>query len=201
MTMPAAWMRVAGVVAASILALIALVIHEQLAVAGGTEITMAMQPVDPQALLSGNYVAIQLDEPLPIGQACPPGATSGVMPSTNLGTRPGHWVALAPRGGTWSAVGVATTREAALKLAPLVAQGDAYCVPSVPDTPGSVQTDLGVTRVSFSQAEAQRIADLAGRPAASGGGVVLALMSIGTDGKARMKGLVVNGQRTEIRWY
>lgn len=201
MKAPAAWMRIVAVAAASVLAIVVLVIHEQLAVAGGTEIAMAMQPVDPQALLSGNYVAIQLSEPLAIGQACPPGAVSGVMPSTNLGTRPGRWVALAPRGGTWSAVGVATTRDAALKLAPLVAQGDVYCVPSVPDTPGSVATDLGVSRVSLSQAEAQRVSNLAARPAASGGGVVLALMSIGTDGTARMKGLIVNGQRMEIRWY
>jgi hypothetical protein len=200
LTAPAAWLRVAGVAVASVLALVVAVIHEQLALAGGTEIAMAMQPADPQALLSGSYVAIALNEPLPVGQACPPGATTGVMPSPDLAARPGHWVALAPRGATWSAVGEAQTREAALKLAPLVAQGDVYCAPSVPDTPGAVATDLGVTRVSLSQAEAQRVSALAASPTAAGGGV-LALMSIGADGRARMKGLIVNGQRTELRWY
>jgi hypothetical protein len=196
--MPAAWIRVVAVMAASVLGLIAVVVHEGLAIASGTEITMAMQPVDPQALLSGNYVTVALNETLPTGQACPPGATTGVFPDPQLVAQPDHWVALARRGAVWSTVGVASTREAALRLAPLAAHGDAYCMISTPDQPGAVATDLGVTRVSLSQAEAQRISDLVSRPA---GGGVLALMSIGTDGKARMKGLVVNGQRIEPRWY
>jgi hypothetical protein len=201
MTMPPAWMRVVAVMAACVLALIATVVQQELVVAGGAEITMAMQPVDPQALLSGNYVVVALNEPLPAGQACPPGATTGVALSPTLAPQPSHWVALAQRGRVWSTVGVASSRAAALRMAPLVAHGDAYCMTPVPDVPGAVSTDLGVTRVSLSQAEAQRVADLVSRPAAAGGGAVLALMSIGEDGKARMKGLVVNGQRMEIRWY
>jgi len=201
MIMPAAWIRVVGVMVASVLALVILVIHEGLVVASGTEITMAMQPVDPQALLSGNYVTVELNEALPAGQACPPGATTGVFPDPQLIPQPDHWVALARRGAVWSTVGVASSRVAALRLAPLAAQGDAYCLISTPDQPGAVSTALGVTRVSLSQAEAQRVSDLVARPAAGGAGAVLALMSIGSDGKARMKGLVVNGQRMEIRWY
>jgi hypothetical protein len=199
--MPAAWIRILAVAVLTVLALIGLVVHEQIARDAGTEIRMAMQPVDPQSLLSGAYVEVSPTESLPVGQPCPPGATEGPPPPTDLGQRPSHWLALARRGDTWSVAGVADTQAAAARFAPLTARGDAYCIALAPDTPGSVTADLGVDRVSLSQAEATHVSELVARPVAQGGGTVQALISIGADGQARMKGLVVNGQRMELTWY
>jgi hypothetical protein len=199
--MPAAWIRILAVAGLTVLALVGIVVHEQMARDAGVEIRMAMQPVDPQALLSGAYVEVSPTEALPVGQPCPPGATQGVFPSANLGQRPSHWVGLAQHGDTWSVAGVADTQAAAAKFAPLTARGDAYCIIAVPDAPGSVTTELGVDRVSLSQDEATHISELVARPVAQGGGTVQALISIGADGQARMKGLVVNGQRLELTWY
>jgi hypothetical protein len=197
--MPAAWIRILAVAAITVLALVGLVVHEQLARDAGAEIRMAMEPVDPQALLSGAYVEVSPTDVLPVGQACPPGATEGVFPGANLGQRPAHWLALAQHGATWSVAGVAETREAAARFAPLTTRGDAYCIAAVPDAPGSVTAELGVDRVSLSQDEAKRISALVDTP--TGPRPVQALISIGADGQARMKGLVVNGQRLELTWY
>jgi len=203
MTLPPTWMRILAVALAAIAGLVALVAYEETARAEGTEITMAMDPVDPQALLSGHYVQVGLNETLPPGQPCPPGATTGVFPNPypTLANRMDHWVALARNAGHYSVAGVAETRAAALRFAPLVAEGDAYCQVSAPTAPGSVATNLGVDRVSLSQAEAQRIADLTATTLTHQGGPVLALLSIGQDGHARLKGLVANGQRIEPSWY
>jgi hypothetical protein len=203
MTLPPAWLRILAVAAAAVLGLIALVAYEQWARAGGTEVAMTMDPVDPQSLLSGHYVTVSLNEALPAGAPCPPGATSGALPNPypTLANRTGLWVALARNAGHYSVAGVAQTREAAAKFAPLVVQGDAYCEISAPTAPGAVSANLGIERVSLSQADAQRITDLTTTTLTHQGGPVLALLSIGQDGKARMKGLVANGQRIVPSWY
>jgi hypothetical protein len=197
--MPPAWMRILGVAAASILALVVLVVHEGLARDAGTEIVMPMQPVDPQALLSGHYVAVSLSEPLAAGQACPPGAETGVLPTFDPTLRKPRWVALAPGGGHSRVVGVADTQAAARRFSALTAHGDAYCVPTVPDTGGSVATWLGVDRFYLDQADAQRVA-AAMSPTSEGPAPVLAIISVGADGRARMKGVTVGAQRIAPGW-
>jgi hypothetical protein len=199
--MPAAWIRILAVAALSIAALAGLVIYEGVARDTGTELVMPMQPVDPQALLSGHYVVITLSDPLPSGAACPPGAQTGVLPSFDPSMRRDRWVALTPGAGHARVAGVADTQAAASRYAPLTAHGDAYCVPNAPpDATGYVATALGVDRFYLSQAEAERIA--AGMSPSSEHPVpTSAIVSIGRDGRARMKGLVVGAQRIAPGWY
>lgn len=198
--MPPAWMRILAVAAVSVLALVALVVREGMARDAGAEVVMLMQPVDPQSLLSGHYVAIGLQEQLGAGQACPPGVETGILPNFDPSMRKPRWVALATSGGHARVAGVADTQGAARRFAPLTARGDAYCVESVPDAQGFVATWLGVDRFHLDQAEAQRIS-AAISPTSEGPAPVAAILSIGDDRRARMKGLTVGAQRIAPGWY
>jgi uncharacterized membrane-anchored protein len=198
--MPPAWMRILGVAALSVLALVALVVHEGLALDAGTEIIMPMQPVDPQSMLSGHYVALDLSAPLTPGQDCPPGAETGILSNFDASMRKPRWVALTTAAGVTRVAGVADTQAAAKRFAPLTAAGDAYCVASVPDAPGFVQTWLGVDRYHVDQAAAQRIAD-AMSPTSEHPIPVTAVMSVDAGGHTRMKGLTLGGKRFTPSWY
>lgn len=198
--MPPAWIRILAVAALSLIALVGLVVHEGLARDAGTEIVMQMQPVDPQSLLSGHYVVISLQEQLGAGQACPPGAETGILPNFDPSMRKPRWVALAVAAGHARVAGVADTQGQAKRFASLTAPGDAYCVASVPDAPGFVATWLGVDRFHLNQAEATRTAS-AMSPSSGAPAPVSAILSIGGDGRTRMKGLVVGGQRIAPSWY
>ena len=73
-------------------------------------------------------------------------------------------------------------------------------MPNVPDTTGFVATWLGVDRFYLSQADAQRVA--AAMSATSEAPIpVSAIISIGPDGRARMKGVMVGTQRIAPGWY
>ena len=198
--MPAAWIRILAVAVLSVAALIGLVVHEGLARDAGTEVVMPMQPVDPQSLLSGHYVAISLQEQLGPGQACPPGAQTGILPNFDASMRRPRWVALAQAGAHARVAGVADTQARARRFGSLTAPGDAYCVASVPDAPGYVATWLGVDRFHLDQAEAQRVA-AAMSPTSDQPAPVAAILSIGGDGRARMKGVIVGTQRIAPNWY
>jgi hypothetical protein len=198
--MPAAWIRILVVAALSVAALVGLVVHEGIALGAGTEIVMPMQPVDPQSLLSGHYVALDITEPLGAGQSCPPGAETGWQPSFDASMRKPRWVALGPGGGHTRVMGVADTRAAAQRFAPMTAHGDAYCVASVPDAAGSVSAWLGVDRFHLDQADAERIAD-AISPTSEHPIPVSAILSVAADGRTRVKGLMVGGRRIAPGWF
>ena len=198
--MPPAWIRILAVAVLSVAALIGLVVHEGVALGAGTEIVMPMQPVDPQSLLSGHYVALDLSEPLAAGQSCPPGAETGIQPNFDPSMRKPRWVALGPGGGHTRVVGAADTQGAAQRFSPTTARGDAYCVPSVPDSPGFVATWLGVDRFHLDQAEAERVAS-AMSPTSDHPIPVAAILSVAGDGRTRVKGLTVGAQRITPGWY
>jgi hypothetical protein len=198
--MPPAWIRIVAVAALSVVALIGLVVHEGLARDAGTEVVMPMQPVDPQSLLSGHYVALGLQEQLAPGEGCPPGAETGILPNFDASMRKPRWVALAPAGGHARVAGVGDTQAQARRFAPLTAPGDAYCVASVPDAQGFVQTWLGVDRFHLNEAEATRIAS-AMSPTSDAPAPVAAILSIGADGRTRVKGVVIGAQRIAPGWY
>jgi hypothetical protein len=204
--MPGAPVRILAVAMLAVVALVALAIWESYARAGGVEVILRMERVDPRALLSGHYVAIDTTEPLTVGQTCPPGSdvSDPAPPPGWSGSGPQLWIALARRGDHFSAVGASSDRAAAARLAPLLVRGRAYCSTPVPASgdvegrPGALTLRLGIDRFYANQAEATRISGLVSpAPGADSTGEVAAIVSIGRDGRARLKGLLVQGRRVE----
>lgn len=194
---PGPALRISMVAAIAVLGLIGLVMYESAERASGTEAILRMQVVDPRNLLSGNYVAIKLQEQLAPGQACPPGMSARDYTDSTPG--PLQWIALAPQGDHFVAVGAGQDRTAAARFAPLVVRGRPMCTQLVGGaTPASVALDLGVEAFYASQAEAQRISGVAASCLPGADCPVAAIVSIGRDGRARLKGLMVNGQRIEM---
>lgn len=182
-------------------ALIALVVREGAARVSGTEIVMRMEAVDPRALLTGHYVIVALQEPLD-NAPCPPG-----LGENDPGLGDDAWVALAPHGDHYSVAGVAETREGASAHGPLVARGGAFCTPARPKTdgddgfPGALRAELGTERFHINQQQAERIDEIMRGREADEPSRVSAILSIGQDGRARLTGLIVEGERVELALY
>lgn len=182
-------------------ALIALVVREGAARVSGTEIVMRMEAVDPRALLTGHYVIVSLQEPLD-NAPCPPGVEefAGLQEDES-------WVALTPRGEHHSVAGVAASRAAAAAHGPLVVRGHAYCTPARPKTEGdegfagALRAELGTERFHINQRQAERIEEIMRDRDVGEPSPVSAILSVGTDGRARLVGLIVEGERVELAIY
>ncbi|HEX2561553.1 GDYXXLXY domain-containing protein [Phenylobacterium sp.] len=178
--------RILGAAALLIAALVALVVYEGQARASGREVRLAMEAFDPRSLLTGHYAALQLADALPAGARCPDGGDEG-------------WIALRPEGSVHRLAGVAKTREGALKLGPVAVRGTASCIGGGAEEAQRVVLDIGVDRLHADQTEAEALeaALRAGpdRPEA------LAVVSVGRDGRARLKGVIVGGRRTDLDWF
>lgn len=202
-------LRILIVAALAALGLIGLVVRESVARAAGTEVLLAMEAVDPRSLLSGHYVIVGLAEALPVGAACPPGAgdTGVFLPAAMQSLRSGaSWVALRPSRERHSLAGAADTRSGALALGALAVRGSASCALPVPASEGAPASPalarlyLGVDRFHINQSEAQRIDALLRAQAPGAEAKIYAIVSIGEDGQARLKGLMVEGERLELNW-
>lgn len=193
--------RIIGVALLCAIGLIALVVREGAARVSGTEIVMRMEAVDPRALLTGHYVIVSLQEPLD-NAPCPPGLREN-------DSYPGEdaWVALAPRGDHHSVAGVAETREGASAHAPLVVRGSASCTPSRPKAEGdegfagALRAELGTERFHINQRQAERIEEIMRDREVGEPSPVSAILSVGADGRARLVGLIVEGERVELALY
>ncbi len=189
-------LRILIVAALCIAALVALVVRESMARAAGTEVLLAMEAVDPRALLSGHYVTIALREQLAEGARCPP---------TTAGPGPDGWVALASDGHLHHAAGGSGLREEAAAHGSLLVRGGIDCQQLLaedgkPGPPPIVGLDLGIHAFYIAQAEAERIDHILREQNAGENTRVFAIVSIGQDGRARLKGLMVDGARLELNW-
>ncbi len=198
------WLRILIVAALAALSLIGLVVRESMARAAGTEVLLAMEAVDPRSLLSGHYVIVGLQEELPEGAECPPGAGEDFFPTPQ--SVPSSWVALRANQERHSLVGAADTRDGALALGTLVVRGSASCTPPIPASegaaalPGTARLFIGIDRFHINQSEAQRIDALLRAQTPNSEQSIFAIVSIGADGRARLKGLQVEGERLELNW-
>jgi hypothetical protein len=194
-------LRIAAVAALAVLGLIGLVAREAYERDRGTELILPMAGVDPRSVLSGNFVAISLQEPLALGQGCPPGFDASEIYN---GPPPMVWIAFRQAGDHAVAVGAASTEAAAVRMSPIVTRGQASCSPpptepdGSPPQPGSVLLNLGVDRFYASQAEAKAIGDMTAACDPSAGCPAAAIISIGPDTRPRLKGLMVNGKRIQM---
>lgn len=183
-------LAVAGLCAAT---LVALVITESFAREGGQEITLPMEAVDPRALLTGHYVQLNFTNRLEQNEVCP----------TNSA---GEWVALRPQGNIYVAAGAADSRDAAERLGPLPVKGTFTCsapTPAQPDLaamPGWLALDLGVDRFHINQTDAMRIERVLREQRAGEEARAFAVLSVGNDGRARLRALVIDNERFDLRW-
>ncbi|MGE0741868.1 MAG: GDYXXLXY domain-containing protein [Hyphomonadaceae bacterium] len=174
-------------------ALVSLVVTEGLARQGGQEALLPIEAVDPRSLLSGHYVMLNLTQRLEPGQVCPP---EGEW----------EWMALRRDGEAYRLVGGAPSREEAQQVGPLPVKGTFTCSPpstaseGVPATPGWVRLDIGIDRFHINQRDALRIENLLREQAVDESSRAFAIVSVGRDGRARLAGLMVDGERLELNW-
>ena len=187
---PTRILAVAAICAAS---LIGVVISEGYARQGGQEIKLPMAAVDPRSLLQGHYVQLNFTERLEANEVCP---ESGDW----------DWVALRRQGDIYVAAGGAISRDEAQRVGPLPVKGTFTCSPPTPASegveamPGWLTLDLGVDRFHINQAEAMRIERVLREQRADQETRAFAILSVGRDGRARLRALMIDGERFELSW-
>lgn len=201
MRLPSIPVRIAAASAVLALGLVGVVVREGVARAQGEEVRLAITGYDPRSLLTGHYVQFQLVDTVPAEGVCR-------WVGKRMEPLGGGWFAIRRDGAAHRIVGSATTRAAALKLGDIAVRGEANCYGmswTRPDgqqatSPVSVSLDIGVDRIHLDQAEAEALQkalqDQAGEPPAS-----WAVVSVGRDGKARLKGLIVGDRRADLDWF
>jgi uncharacterized membrane-anchored protein len=189
---PSRILAVAGVCAAILVGFVA---NEGAARANGQEVLMAVDGVDPRDLLSGHYVQLAFNRELDPGEQCPPTSTGW------------NWTALRQRGDIYVVAGGASSRSDVEQVGPVTVKGSYSCTPpTLPGAdgagavPGRLHLDLGIDRFYVNQAEAQRIERALAEQRNDPSKRVLAIVSVGRDGVARLKGLVIDGRRLELNW-
>lgn len=187
--------RILAVAALCTASLIALVVSEGVARESGQEALLPMEAVDPRSLLQGHYVELRLIQRLEANEPCP-------QVDGNA-----EWLAFY-RGDNdvLTFAGGAPSREGATQIAPVPVKGTFTCsepvitVDGSSGTPGSVELDLGVDRFHINQADAQRIERVLREQRPGEEMRAFAIVSIARDGQARLKGLMVDGERLELSW-
>lgn len=187
-------LRILGAGAFLVALLIALVVVEDRARASGREVALPMEAIDPRNLLTGHYVALQLTQRLPAGQVCPPRAQP---------YKEGGWLALDARTGRFRGAG--ETRTAALASGGDIAvKGGVYCSRRgfLDGEADAVTLDIGVDRFHADQQESEAIEKALRARRANGDQVpAFAVVSVGSDGRARLKGVIMDGKRTDLTWW
>jgi hypothetical protein len=183
--------------AAALLAglLVALVLAENRARARGEEVVLAMEAVDPRNLLTGHYVAIDLVHRLTAGEPCPAGLP---QPPTE------GWLALAKAAdGRYLVSGAGETRAEALAAGEVAVRGSAVCfrVRDDAEAQNAVRLEIGVDRFHADQVEAERIEAVLRRRLEGDPVGAAAVISVGRDGRARLKGIVLDGRRLDLNWW
>ena len=194
--------RIVAAVVVLALGLVGLLVREGMARAQGQEVRLAITGYDPRSLLTGHYVQFRLQDVLPQEQAC------RVM-DKRLEGRPTGWFALRREGASHRIVGMAEDRATALRLGDTAVRGETACYgmvltrqPNARAEPGpsSVSLGIGVDRIHLEQDEAEALEKVLqgrdGPPSPS-----WAVVSVGPDGKARLKGLIVGDRRVDLDWF
>lgn len=192
--------RILAVAAICAAGLIGLVISEGFARSGGQEITLPMEAVDPRALLSGHYVQLNFTQRLEPTDTCPANTNSD---PTNTDW---EWVALRPANDIYVVAGGAPSRDQAERLGPLPVKGTFTCSPPTPSIegvdglPGWLSLDVGVERFHINQTDAMRIEQVLRAQRPDEETRAFGVLSVGRDGRARLKALLIDGERFDLGW-
>lgn len=187
--------RIVAVAALCAAALIGLVVSEGMARQSGQEALLPMEAVDPRSLLQGHYVDLRLVQRLEPNVPCPQ-VEGGA-----------EWLAFSRDSrGVLDFAGAARSRDGAQQIGPVPVKGTFSCsepvigVDGAEGMPGWVQLDLGVDRFHINQTDALRIERILSEQRPGQETRAFAIVSVARDGTARLKGLVVDGERLELNW-
>lgn len=192
--------RILAAAAVCVASLIALVVSEGAARSGGQEILLPMEAVDPRALLMGHYVQINLTQRLDGDETCP---AAGDWKWVAL--RPSRTPAEPNATRVYELAGGADSHDQAQGLGALPVKGSFTCNAPTPiegaeTLPGWVTLDLGIERFHINQTDALRIEDVLRQQNVNEATRAYAIVSVGRDGRARLKGLLIDGERLELTW-
>lgn len=186
--------RILAVAAACAVILVGFVINEGAARANGQEVLLPVEGADPRDLLSGHYVQLAFDRRLEPGEVCPPAQN-------------GDWAALRGRGDIYVVVGGGGSRAEVEQVGPLPVKAHYTCTPTLPSSGdegtgalGRIHLNLNIERFYVSQTEEERIETALAAQRNDASRRVLAIVSVGRDGIARLKGLVIDNERLELNW-
>jgi hypothetical protein len=187
--------RIVAVAVLCVAALIALVANEGMARQSGQEALLPMEAIDPRAPLSGHYVQLNLMQRLAPNTPCPQ-VEGGA-----------DWIAFT-RGadGVLSFAGGSTSRDGAQQMGPVLVEGTFTCSEPVigfdgaEGMPGWVRLDLGIDRFHINQTDAMRIERVLREQRPGQETRAFAIVSVSRDGTARLKGLMIDGERLELTW-
>lgn len=189
-------LRLLAAGALCLLALVGLVIVEGRARASGTEVILAMRPVDPRSILSGHYVQLSFAEP-----------TDQPCPAVDDDNGKDLWIALKRTDTHHVVTGAKASRADAEALGDVVMRGRYSCNDPSPagegfeGSPGEVRVNIAVERFHADQDEAVAI-ETAMRDRPDGTEVrVYAVLSVDAAGTPRTKGVIVDGDRVELTWF
>lgn len=190
--------RIAAAVTLLALGLVGTVVRESIARERGREVALAMGGYDPRSLLGGHYLAFQLLDVGTTPGQCPPGTQALFDPAA----RGEGWVALRQAGARHRVAGVANSREEARRLGEVVVRGSARCFQRGQrfDSPAAnVTAELGIDRFYADQPTAEAL----GRSLQAGGAApdAAAIVSVGEDGRARLKAVVIAGRRHDLKMF
>jgi len=206
--------RIVAVAVLLFVALTAMILREEQLRQSGREVLLSLETVDPRDLLSGHYAALSLEEPLDLGQPCPLHHWDPPHPQHfpwSDQPPPDGWIALSRKGDHYVPTGFAKTKADAAKFGEILVRGGFYCVEIYPiaqdgpsrTVPQATVLVIGVSRFHADQRQAEHIA--ASMPVFMPGRAppapAYAIVSIGADGRARLKGLQVAGQRLTLSWF
>jgi hypothetical protein len=195
----------ARILAAAVLliaALTGLILREERLRQSGREVMLSIQAVDPRDLLTGHYAAIAVQQSFAPGAPCPPGAARQPDVPTLFAPgprRPAQWVALSPAGDHYVPSGMAVAEAAARRRGPILVRGALSCVDGGGTLPTVASLDIGVKRFHTDQKDAEAMA--AALQQWQNPPPAYAIVSIGADGKARLKGVQIAGKRSMLSWF
>ena len=188
-------LRILIVAGLCVIGLVALVLNESAARDGGTEALLRMEAVDPRSLLSGHYVTVMPQHRLEPTDTCP------IQQSES------DRVSLAPTGETVSGAAIyglanptATLPDAISVKGRFLCNSPSPPVDGAEGAPGWVQLDLGINRFHINQTDALHIEQVLREQNVNEQTRAYAIISIGRDGRARLKGLLIDGERLELNW-
>jgi len=177
--------------------LVVSVVRHVEAVAGGTEIVLAAQGYDPRSILRGQYSEMRFAISQVSGLPWPAGWPDAYSIKD-------VFVTIVPDRDDWRVAAVSLKRDAAPAEGHVVkASGASYKGAKDSAPANTIHWDLtyGIERIYLQQSEAEAIDKMLRGAPADAPPHVQVVASLGTDGRLRLKAVIVDGKRTDFTWW